>query len=219
MKKLFVILAVLIACTVAQAEEFKEDVHYKRITGQPAPGGDNVEVQEFFWFGCPHCYSFEPHLNAWLKNKPANVEFTRIPAVFRPKWTLHARLYYALEILGQDEKVRPEVFKYMHKQRRKLDSIDTILKFVSKHGIDESEFLDTMNSFAVETRIRKAQKLQTDYTISGVPAIVVNGKYLVTGAMAGSYEKMLKVMDYLIEKESKKSASSLVPGAVVATEG
>jgi len=217
MNKLVFILAVLLACGAARAEEYKEGVNYKRIEQQPTTSGDRIEVLEFFWFGCPHCYAFEPNLEAWLKTKPANVEFKRVPAVFRPSWVLHARLYYALEVLGQDKQVAPEVFNYLHKQRRKLDSIDTILDFVSKHGLDRSEFLDTMNSFAVETRIRKAQQLQKDYAIDGVPTVAINGKYLVTGSMAGSHEKMIKVMDYLIQKESKKEASSVTPG--VASEG
>jgi thiol:disulfide interchange protein DsbA len=219
MKKLFFILAVLLACGVAQADEFKEGVNYKTIEQQPTSSGDKIEVLEFFWFGCPHCYAFEPSIEAWLKNKPANVEFIRVPAVFRPSWTLHARLYYALEIMGQDKRLVPVVFEYLNKQRRKLDSIDQILNFVSKHGIDRSEFLDTMNSFAVESRIRKAQQLQQDYAIEGVPTIAVNGKYVVTGTMAGSHEKMIQVMDYLIQKESKKEATIMAPGVVASTEG
>lgn len=219
MKKLFFILAVLLACGVAQADEFKEGVNYKTIEQQPTSSGDKIEVLEFFWFGCPHCYAFEPSIEAWLKNKPANVEFIRVPAVFRPSWTLHARLYYALEIMGQDKRLVPVVFEYLNKQRRKLDSIDQILNFVSKHGIDRSEFLDTMNSFAVESRIRKAQQLQQDYAIEGVPTIAVNGKYVVTGTMAGSHEKMIQVMDYLIQKESKKEATIMAPGVAASTEG
>ncbi len=217
MKKLFFVLAVLLACGVAQADEYKEGVNYKRIEQQPTSSGDKIEVLEFFWFGCPHCYAFEPSIEAWLKNKPANVEFIRVPAVFRPSWTLHARLYYALEIMGQDKRLMPVVFDYLNKQRRKLDSIDQILNFVSKHGIDRSEFLDTMNSFAVESRIRKAQQLQKDYAIDGVPAIAVNGKYVITGTLAGSHEKMIKVMDYLIQKESKKEASNMAPGVAAST--
>jgi len=217
MKKLFFILAVLLACGVALADEFKEGVNYKTIEQQPTSSGDKIEVLEFFWFGCPHCYAFEPSIEAWLKNKPANVEFIRVPAVFRPSWTLHARLYYALEIMGQDKRLVPVVFEYLNKQRRKLDSIDQILNFVSKHGIDRSEFLDTMNSFAVESRIRKAQQLQQDYAIEGVPTIAVNGKYVVTGTMAGSHEKMIQVMDYLIQKESKKEASNMAPGVAAST--
>jgi thiol:disulfide interchange protein DsbA len=219
MKKLFFIIAVLLACGVAQADEFKEGVNYKTIEQQPTSSGDKIEVLEFFWFGCPHCYAFEPSIEAWLKNKPANVEFIRVPAVFRPSWTLHARLYYALEIMGQDKRLVPVVFEYLNKQRRKLDSIDQILNFVSKHGIDRSEFLDTMNSFAVESRIRKAQQLQQDYAIEGVPTIAVNGKYVVTGTMAGSHEKMIQVMDYLIQKESKKEATIMAPGVAASTEG
>lgn len=219
MNKLFFIFAVLLAFGVAHADEFKEGVNYKRIEQQPTSSGDKIEVLEFFWFGCPHCYAFEPHLQAWLKNKPANVEFVRVPASFRPSWTLHARLYYALEILGQEKKLSPEVFDYLHKKRKKLDSIDAILDFVSKHGVDRSEFLDTMNSFAVESRIRKAQQLQKNYAIDGVPAIVINGKYLVSASMAGNFDKMVKIMDYLIQKESEKAASSGAPGVVAAAEG
>ena len=216
MKKLFFILAVMLACGASQADDFKEGVNYKRIEQQPTSSGDKIEVLEFFWFGCPHCYAFEPSIEGWLKNKPANVEFIRVPAVFRPSWALHARLYYALEIMGKDKQLVPEVFSYLHKQRRKLDSIDTILDFVSKHGIDRSEFLDTMNSFAVESRIRKAQQLQKDYAIDGVPAVAINGKYLVTATMAGSHEKMIEVMNYLIQKESQKAESGVQPVAIAA---
>ena len=205
---LFLVVTLMFAFTgISCAAEYQEGKHYKRIDTQKTSNPDNIEVLEFFWYGCPHCYQFEPHIKQWKKSKPANVDFYRVPATFRPLWTLHARAYYALEMMGQLEKVHPYMFAEIHNNKNMLDSIDKLAKFVSKHGVDSSEFVDTMNSFTVENNLRKATKNVSNYKINGVPAIAVNGKYLVTGSMAGNYDNMIKIMQYLIEKESVKTAA------------
>ena len=164
-----------------------------------------VEVLEFFWYGCPHCYSFEPYLNKWKQDKSGNVEFVRFPATFQPLWVLHARAYYALQMLGVGDAIHSKFFSEIHNKKNYMKTVDELTAFVEKNGIDRSEFVDAMNSFTVETNVRKAQKLVTDYALNGVPAVAINGKYLISASMAGSYDNMIKIMNYLIEKETTKA--------------
>ena len=208
-KSLLVFSVLFLVAGTACAASYEEGKHYKRVD-QPRTidDGDKVEVLEFFWYGCPHCYSFEPHLNKWKNAKPDNVEFVRIPATFQPLWMLHARAYYALQMLGAGDKIHPKFFSEIHNNKNYLKTVDALSKFVEQHGVNRSEFVDAMNSFAVETQVRKAQKLVNDYNLSGVPSITVNGKYLISASMAGSYDNMIKIMNYLIEKETAQAAVS-----------
>ncbi len=204
MKKFAALLLMIgLAFNPALAEEYKEGVNYKAITEQPTASGDNVEVLEFFWYGCPHCNTFEPYLNEWKKNKAANVTFTRVPAVFRPSWKVQARAYYALEAMGVIEDVHHKIFDAIHKDRKRLDSLKAMSDFLAANGVDKDEFKKNYSSFSTDGKVRKANKLLKNYNITGVPTIAVNGKYVVTGTLAGSYENMVKIMDHLIAKESK----------------
>jgi thiol:disulfide interchange protein DsbA len=206
LKKALLVFSILfIFNSMACAETYEEGKHYKRVDQAKTFDGDNVEVLEFFWYGCPHCYSFEPYIGKWKKNKPGNVEFVRVPATFQPLWVLHARAYYALQMLGAGEKIHPKFFSEIHNKKNYMKTFDALTVFVQEYGVERSEFIDAMNSFTVETQIRKATKLVTDYKLNGVPAIAVNGKYLVSASMAGSYDNMIKIMNYLIEKETAKA--------------
>jgi len=131
----------------------------------------------------------------------------RVPATFQPLWILHARAYYALQMLGEGEKIHIKFFNQIHKNKNYMKTVDALTKFVQQHGVERAEFIDAMNSFAVENNVRKATKLVNDYKISGVPAVAINGKYLISASMAGSYDNMIKIMNYLIEKESAKAAT------------
>ena len=207
LKKAFLVFSILfVAAGSACAATYEEGKHYMRVDVASNVAAGKVEVLEFFWYGCPHCYSFEPKLGEWKKSKPASVEFMRIPATFQPLWELHARAYYALEMLGAVEKIHPKFFNEIHNNKNYMKTVDALATFVQKQGVDRSEFVDAMNSFTVETKVRKARKLVDDYKLSGVPAVAVNGKYLVSASMAGSYDNMIKIMNYLIEKESAKAA-------------
>lgn len=165
--------------------------------------GDKIEVLEFFWYGCPHCFKFEPSLSKWVKALPSNVSFTRIPAPLNPKWMVHTKAYYALEVMGKAEEYHSEIFNAMHIKKKRLFTADKLIDFLASQGVDKKLLSDTMNSFAVEMRARKAAQLSRDYQLHGVPMLAVNGKYLVTGEKAGSYQKMLDIAAYLIKKESK----------------
>jgi thiol:disulfide interchange protein DsbA len=201
--------------SVVSAEAYVEGKHYKRIDQDKAIDGDNIEVLEFFWYGCPHCYSFEPFISKWKKNKPANVEFVRVPATFQPLWTLHARAYYAFQMLGVGEKIHPKFFSEIHNKKNYMKTFDALAIFAQENGVDRTEFIDAMNSFTVESSARKAQKLVNSYKLSGVPAIAVNGKYMVSASMAGSYENMIRIMNFLIQKETAKAAADQQPAAAM----
>lgn len=196
------------ACGVALAKEYKEGTDYFRVSQQATESGDKVEVLEFFWYGCPHCYKFEPVLSSWIKTKPSNVEFMRVPAIFRPEWKVHARTYYALQVMDLGEKLHVEIFEEIQNKKNKLDTEDSMTKFVVGHGVNKNEFTETYNSFSIDNMMRKAIKKIGAYKIQGVPAMAVNGKYVVTGRSAGSQENMIEVVNYLISKESASSGSA-----------
>ena len=209
LKKMLVVFSILFIFTgMVNAEAYEEGKHYKLIDQPRTIDSDKIEVLEFFWYGCPHCYSFEPYISKWRQSKPDNIEFVRVPATFQPLWTLHARAYYALQLLGVGEEIHPKFFSEIHNNKppNYMKTFDALTVFVQQYGVERADFIDAMNSFSVESNVRKATKLVTDYKLSGVPAIAVNGKYLVSASMAGSYDNMIKIMNYLIEKEAAKAA-------------
>lgn len=201
-KSILMTLCLFSFAFVAQAAEYKEGTHYQRIAKQATDSGDKVEVIEFFWYGCPHCNIFDPILETWVKNKPDNVVFKRVPAVFRPEWKVHARAYYALQVMGVGEKYHSKIFDEIHKNKKRIDTLDSLTDFLVKQGIDKQKFTDMYNSMSVDGMVRKAIKQLAGYKIQGVPAMAVNGKYVVSGRSAGSYENMILIVDYLIKKEA-----------------
>lgn len=197
------LLSMILSANVFAADDFKAGQHYKEIEPQKTATGDKIEVLEFFWYGCPHCYTFEPFLNKWKASKPDNVVFTRVPAIFRPSWKVQARTYYALEAMGKLDPAHQQIFDAIHKKRTKLTSMNQMADFLAKNGIDRDAFVKEYRSFSVDSKVRKANKLLKAYNVSGVPTVAVNGKYMTDGRSAGSYPKMIEVMNHLIKKESK----------------
>ena len=188
----------------ATALAFEEGVHYRLLTPtQPtSTSPDKVEVIEIFSYGCPHCFSFDPYVKFWVENnKPAKVEFTRIAPRFRPEWTVYARAYYTAEVLGVVDQLHSEIFNEIHVNRNYLQTEDAMAAFFAEHGVDEPAFRETYNSYAVNTRLRKASVLAGRYRASSVPTVVVNGKYTTGPELTGGYEGLMQVMDYLARKE------------------
>jgi protein dithiol oxidoreductase (disulfide-forming) len=169
---------------------------------QPTQNPDKIEVIEFFWYGCPHCYSFEPLLEKWVKNLPENVEFIRQPAAFNELWSKHAKAYYTAEVLGVVDKVHADFFDALQNKKEHLETEEELAKFFAAHGVNESQFHEAFNSFVVDAKMRQAPLMASRYGITGVPAIIINGKYKTNGTLAGSHEKMIEVMNNLIKKES-----------------
>ena len=171
---------------------------------QPTQHPDKIEVIEFFWYGCPHCYSFEPLLDNWSKNLPKNVEFIRQPAAFNELWSKHAKAYYTAEALGIVDKVHADLFDAIQNKSESLDTEEALAKFFLAHGVNETQFKEAYNSFVVDSKMRQAPLMAARYGITGVPAIIINGKYKTNGTLAGSHEKMIEVMDQLIKQETTK---------------
>jgi protein dithiol oxidoreductase (disulfide-forming) len=171
---------------------------------QPTQDPAKVEVIEFFWYGCPHCYSFEPALEEWVKKLPKNVQFIRQPAAFNELWAKHAKAYFTAEALGVVDKVHADFFDAIQNKKESLESEDELAKFFVAHGVNETQFRETFNSFLVDSKMRQAPVMAGRYGITGVPAVIINGKYKTNGPLAGSHEKMIEVMDKLVKQESPK---------------
>jgi len=190
--------------------KFKEGQNYFRmVPTQPTVGGaDKIEVAEFFWYGCGHCYTFEPHINRWAETAPANTRFVRIPATWNPLVKLHAQLYYTEEVLVKNGKIsdpegfRRAVFREYHERGNRLASNDAIAEVFARFGVSAEDFETTWNSFEVNQKLRLAQDLARRYAITGVPAVVVNGKYRTGAAEAGGYPALLDVIDELVARET-----------------
>lgn len=171
---------------------------------QPTEDSEKVEVIEFFWYGCPHCYEFEPHLNEWQKTLPDYVNYIRQPAIFSSSWAPHARAYFTAEALGIVDEVHADLFDVIQNKRQKLANENEIAKFFADHGIDEQAFRKAYTSFIVQMKMRQAEPMSARYGVTGVPAVVINGKYKTNGPLAKNYPNMISVMNYLIEKEKPK---------------
>lgn len=203
-------LALLLLCPlIAGAAETKPtgsaDSGYELITpAQPVSDPSKVEVIEFFWYGCPHCYHFEPDLNAWLKKKPANVNFIRQPAVFNEHWAAHAKAFYTADALGVLDKLHADFYDAIQNKKRTLESEDDLADFFAEHGVNKDDFHKAYKSFSVDTRTRQAEALGPRYGITGTPSLVVNGKYRISGSSAKTFTHMLEITDALIKQESQK---------------
>lgn len=189
----------LLLPAAAQAEPL-EGVEYQRVAPQPVETGAKIEVREFFWYGCPHCYSLEPFLEKWLKTMPKNARFVRTPAIFNEQWAIHARAYYAFEALGITGKMHSAVFHAMHSEKRQLLTADSLAGFVAEKGGDRTAFLNAYNSFGMQANINRATQLGQAYRLESVPTLIVDGKYITNANIAGGYDKIPAMLDFLVKK-------------------
>ncbi len=179
---------------------------------QPTESGKKVEVLEFFWYGCPHCNALQPPLKAWLKQKPADVEFRRVPAVLAESWVPLTRAYYALEVTGAVEKLHPEMFSAIHEKSLKLQEPKLLFDWVAQNGVDRQKFADAYGSFGVQSRTQRSVDMTRNYDVSGTPTITVDGKYLLAPSMMlkpdrnVDYEKFFQALDQVIAMARKERA-------------
>ena len=192
-------LFLIAASLPAQAQEQSYASVQPQQPTQVQPG--KIEVLEFFWYGCPHCYSMEPHLEKWLQSKPADVEFIRVPGVLNKLWMAHARAYYTAQKLGVLEQIHRPLFDAMHKENRKVYTEDDLRDFFAEKGVKGEDFTRIFNSHDVEIRVKQAYVLAQNYRLTGVPAFIVNGKYSTSGQLAGTYENIITTVNSLIEME------------------
>jgi len=170
---------------------------------QPIDAKGKVEVIEFFWYGCPHCYEFEPELKGWIKRQNKDVVFKKVPIAFREELMPHSQLFYALETLGKGDALNDKVMIAMHRENKRLLNENEIADWVAAQGVDRNAFLAAYRSFAVLSKARAANQLGNAYRIDGVPTVAVQGKYITSPSIAGSRAKAVNIMDFLVNKVRK----------------
>lgn len=168
---------------------------------------DKIEVAEFFWYHCPHCFKIEPALNAWIKKAPKDVVIRRIPAVLNASWVPLAKTYYAMEALGVANKYHDDLFNAIH-----LDGLDTsqesnIFNWAGKVGMNKQAFINAYQSFGVQSKVMRANQLTRDARITGVPTFIVDGKYSTSESMTGGEAALFSTLDQLIAKARKEHAA------------
>jgi thiol:disulfide interchange protein DsbA len=202
------LVALLFCLPTFQASAFDEGIDYVVVPQpQPTETDGKVEVLEFFWYGCPHCWHLEPLLQKWKEKMPANAQFRRFPAILGSHWEPLARAYFAAELMGKGEQLHEPLFQAVQVKKERLTDADSIAKFVATQGVDPAAFKEAYGSFFVDMQVRKATELGRDFGIDGVPVIVVNGKYRTGATLTGGNEQMLVVVDQLIRKESEAAGA------------
>jgi thiol:disulfide interchange protein DsbA len=201
-RRLFPILCLALLGTtslsVAAEERTWQPVQPPQPT-QVQPG--RIEVLEFFWYGCPHCYAMEPYVDKWLATKPADVDFVRVPGVLNQMWMAHARAYFTAQKLGVLDKIHKPLFDAIHRERRNILTEDDLREFFEETGVKPADFDRVYRSHETEIRLKQAYVLAQNYRITGVPAFIVNGRYMTSGQLAGTYENIITTINDLVAKE------------------
>lgn len=191
---------------------------------QNTAAADKVEVLEFFWSGCPHCYQFEPTIEAWKDTKPAHVAFVREAPPLNPSWEQHARAFYAARQLGKEDEWVAAMFTAIHEQRKHMRKPGDLGDLAAEIGMDKDTFIKAMKSFAVDTHMRRAMQLAKGAGITGVPAITINGKYRTSASLAGGNNGIIDTINELVEVERQAMGLPLAeaesaPAEETATSG
>jgi protein dithiol oxidoreductase (disulfide-forming) len=209
--RVFVLMICFAALAHAEAVVNKEYVAINPT--QPTESGRKIEVIEFFYYGCPHCFDLEPVLEVWLKQKPKDVEFRRVPIVFRDSWIPLTKAYYAFEALGVLDKVHHDFFIAVQKERL-AHTKEALTTWAGAHGVDAKQFGDTFDSFGVQGKVQKSMQVGRSYGVTGTPSIAVDGKYLTSPSMTLSsddvidYRKFTRVLNELIAKARKERGAT-----------
>lgn len=205
LKRLMLSAAVLVlGFSVAQAEDFQAGTHY-RVLPEKLPTsyrGDEIgEIQEIFSYSCPHCFNLEPFVQTWVLTKPDDIRFTQVPVLFNDRQLPEARAFYATQFLDIADAAHSQIYDEIHLNRRRLSTDDAFANFVSRFGVSEDDYLQMADSFAVNARINQARVITEKSGLSGTPSLVVNGRYLIDGRMAGSNQRMFEVAEWLVRND------------------
>jgi len=193
-------LACLAAASHAQGIRARQNIEYRLIAPQPVETGDRIEVIDFFWYGCPYCNELQPALEGWIRRKPADVALRRVPAILRDSWAPHARIYYALEQLNEVERLHLKVYYSYHVERLHMSKPDVMVEWAVKNGIDRKRWLVAYSSPDVDAKVERAKKLSEAYTVAVTPTLVVDGRYLTSGAYvpSGDVRDVVPILDDVI---------------------
>lgn len=198
-KQLFLVFALL--CATQVWAEPLEGRDYKVLSpAQPTHSGKKIEVLEFFFYGCIHCFHLNPHIEAWEKKLPKDVKFSYVPAMFNPTWEVSGRAYYALEALGERKRLHDALFDAWD-QNNLLADEESTTEFVAKHGVDRNKFKQAYDSFGVQNQVMRAKQMGPAYGIRGTPTLIVDGRYVITGLQP---VETIQVLNALIDKVRKE---------------
>ena len=203
MKRILSLLVILVAAPLVALAQGNLPYTELKPPQPVSTEGNKIEVVEFFWYGCIHCYNLEPVLEPWIKKLPPEVQFRRVPAVFNARWGHDAAIFYSFETLGVLDKLHRPFFDAIHVQHLRTDKPEALAEWLEKNGIDPKKFSDTMKSFTVQTKTRRAAQLSADYKIDGTPAMAVQGRYTVSADQGRSREGMLETVSFLIDMVRK----------------
>lgn len=200
------LLAAVCLAGTAQAQDVRvrQNIDYRLISPQPVETGDRIEVIDFFWYGCPYCNELQPALEDWAKRKPADVTLRRIPVILRDSWASHARIYYALELLGEVERLHPKVYHSYHVEELQMSRPEVMEQWAVKNGIDRRRWLDAYYSPEVDARVVRAFQATKRYDVQGTPSVVVDGRYLTSSSMTPSARAVVPVVEDLIRLARQK---------------
>ena len=200
----------LAAVSYGQIERFVAGTHYQELAAPVnTVDASKVEVLEAFWYGCSHCFRFEPVVIAWKDAQPDDVEFVRFPAAWNDLMKTHAKIYYIVEVLGAIDTIHQEVFNAIDLQGNILQRENLIADFFEAQGVPRDRYEAAANSFQVSSAMSRLDVRMRDYGIRSTPNMIVNGKYLVTtGGQVRTQEEMLEVVEFLVEKERQALRSS-----------
>lgn len=205
LRNLALTAVLMMTAVLSYAEQYVAGQHYKVLANTTLPRDPaKIEVVEVFWYGCGHCNHFEPTVKAWEKSIQADVDFYQVPAQFSRQWKIHAELFYLTKTLKVNDKVHQAIFDEIHKKRNPLLDKDDQKEFLAQYGVSEADFDKYDDSFGVRRQLKMADQMVRTWGISGVPAVIVNGKYMVNASSAGGENKVFGVVNYLIEKERKQ---------------
>lgn len=210
MKKLFglFVIAILILPALVRAD-VSEGVDFVRVNpAQPVETGAKIEVREFFWYGCPACFSLEPVLGKWQKTMPKNAQFVRTPAIFNERWAVHARAHYAFEALGITAKMHDALFHALHVEKRPLVDAESLATFVAEKGGNRQAFLDAYNSFSMPANLNRALQAGRAFNIDSVPTLIVDGKFMTSPHVPGGSERLPQVLDFLVKLAAKERTTN-----------
>lgn len=184
----------------------RADIEYRVIKPQPVSVANGIEVIDFFWYACPHCYNLQPALERWISRKPADVTVRRIPAVLRDSWAPHARIYYTLEALGEVERLHQRVYYGYHVEELAMSKPEVVSEWAVRNGIARERWNEAYDSSAVQRKVEEAARLSRTYSVTGTPSLVVNGRYLTSSSMSESLSGVLMIVDGLVQKVRSESA-------------
>ena len=193
-----IVLALTISNFAVSADSSKK---YVQISNQKQTETDKIVIYEFFWYGCPHCYNIEPTINDIESNLDKDTILVKVPVALRDSWALHAKAFYALQQMKLDDNLHEKVFSEIHVNGNRLDTKEKLYDFIKDEGYDAEKFLNILESFGTEIRIKKASRLANQYQINSVPTLIINGKYKTSGSYVSSYQELYDVVQLLTDKE------------------